>query len=183
MLSNFSMSVLTPADMGISSSPAAKLLDNLGSAGKGREGAGGILSCPGLRWTGLGGTNKREGKKWEGKSPSSSSYTWNNIQVLSAERKVSALSPSFKNCTGVVLKDFLHQRKLLDARERPWAPAWCLYSSIRHVNGLSGWQSFTASLLPNRMRSSHFVFANVLTISITLTSFPSHDFTKLKTLC
>lgn len=43
------MSVLTPADIGISSSPGAKLLDDLGSAGKGRDGAGGILSCPGLR--------------------------------------------------------------------------------------------------------------------------------------
>lgn len=65
------MSVLTPADIGISSSPGAKLLDDLGSAGKGREGAGGILSCPGLRWTGLGGTSKRKGKKQEDKSPSS----------------------------------------------------------------------------------------------------------------
>lgn len=65
------MSVLTPADTGISSSPGAKLLDDLGSAGKGRDGAGGILSCPGLRWTGLGGTNEREGKKQEDKSPSS----------------------------------------------------------------------------------------------------------------
>lgn len=68
ILSNFSMSVLTPADIGISSSPGAKLLDDLGSAGKGRDGAGGIFSCPGLRWTGLGGTNEREGKKQEHKS-------------------------------------------------------------------------------------------------------------------
>lgn len=71
ILSNLSMSVLTPPDMGISSSPGAMLLDDLGSAGKGREGAGGILSCPGLRWTGLGGTNKRQEEKWEDKSPSS----------------------------------------------------------------------------------------------------------------
>lgn len=56
------MRVLTPADIGISSSPGTKLLDALGSAGKGREGAGGILSCPGLRCIGLGGTNKTEGK-------------------------------------------------------------------------------------------------------------------------
>lgn len=57
------MRMLTPADVCVSSSSGTKLLDDFGSAGKGREGAGGILSCPGLRWTGLGGTNKIKGKK------------------------------------------------------------------------------------------------------------------------
>lgn len=77
-------------------------------------------------------------------------------------------------------KYFLQQSKLVYANEKWWASILYFYSCIRCVNEASGWQNFTASLLPNRMHSSHFVFANVLTISITLTSFPSHDFSKLR---
>lgn len=60
ILSNFSMSLLMSAEECIASSSGTKLLDDLGSAGKGLDGAGGIFSCPaGWRWTGLGGTKKK----------------------------------------------------------------------------------------------------------------------------
>lgn len=104
----------------------------------------------------------------------------NKIQVLKAEQGLSFLSPSFQTLIGAVPKYFLHRSKLPHATEKRRASILYFYSRIRHVNEQSGSQNFTASLLPNRMRSSHFVFANVHAISITLTSFPSHDFSKLK---
>lgn len=75
--------------------------------------------------------------------------------------------------------NFLHQSKLPYAKKIRQASILYFYSPIRRVNERSGSQNFTASLLPNRMHSSHFVFANVLTISVALTSFPSHGFSKL----
>lgn len=104
------MSVLTPADIGISSSPGAKLLDDLGSAGKGREGAGGILSCPGLRWTGLGGTNKTGGKNRRINLHLLYLKLEKKMQARDAERGISILS-TFINYTQHSPKLFLTQKQ------------------------------------------------------------------------
>lgn len=104
------MRVLTPADIGISSSPGAKLRDDLGSAGKGREGAGGILSCPGLRWTGLGGTNKTEGKNRRINLHLLYLKLGKKMQARNAEQGTSILS-TFINYTWCSPKLFLIQKQ------------------------------------------------------------------------